>query len=53
MGIFQKRPTRRSQSQVVVAVRLDADVLDWVRRFGPGYSTRINQVLRAVMEQQR
>ncbi|MBK7930998.1 MAG: BrnA antitoxin family protein [Bryobacterales bacterium] len=43
----------RRPRKTLVAVRLDADVLDWVRRFGPGYSTRINQVLRAVMEQQR
>lgn len=43
----------RRPLKTLVAVRLDADVLEWVRRFGPGYSTRINQVLRAVMEQQR
>ena len=36
----------------LVAVRLDADVFDWIRKFGPGYSTRINHVLRAVMSQQ-
>jgi len=37
----------------LVAVRLDADVFDWLRRFGSGYSTRINDVLRVVMSQQR
>lgn len=37
----------------LVAVRLDADVFNWIRHFGPGYSTRINSVLRAVMTQQR
>jgi uncharacterized protein (DUF4415 family) len=37
----------------VVAVRLDADVFEWVRQFGAGYSTRINQILRVVMSQQR
>jgi len=37
----------------LVAVRLDADVFAWIRHFGPGYSTRINSVLRAVMSQQR
>ncbi len=33
----------------LVAVRLDADVFEWIRQFGPGYSTRINNVLRVVM----
>ncbi len=35
-----------------VAMRLDADVLDWFRRQGPGYQTRINKVLREHMERQ-
>jgi uncharacterized protein (DUF4415 family) len=30
-------------------LRLDADVLDAYRRQGPGWQTRINQVLRAQM----
>ncbi len=37
----------------LVAVRLDADVFEWIRQFGAGYSTRINSVLRVVMSQQR
>ena len=37
----------------LVAVRLDADVFAWIRKFGTGYSTRINNVLRVVMSQQR
>jgi uncharacterized protein (DUF4415 family) len=37
----------------LIAVRLDREVLKWLRGFGPGYSTRINNILRAVMEQQR
>lgn len=37
----------------LVAVRLDADVFEWIRQFGTGYSTRINNVLRVVMSQQR
>jgi uncharacterized protein (DUF4415 family) len=36
----------------LVAVRLDADVFEWIRKFGAGYSTRINHVLRVVMSQQ-
>jgi uncharacterized protein (DUF4415 family) len=37
----------------LVAVRLDADVFEWLSNFGAGYSTRINNVLRVVMSQQR
>lgn len=41
-----RRPPRK-----LVAVRLDADVFEWLQQFGAGYSTRINNVLRAVMSQ--
>ena len=36
-----------------IALRLDADVLDWFQRQGPGYQTRINAALRAFVEQHR
>ncbi len=34
----------------LIAVRLDREVLAWLRGFGPGYSTRINNILRVVVE---
>ena len=40
-------PPRRKRQ---VTLRLDAEVIDWFRRSGPGYQTRINQLLRAYME---
>lgn len=43
-----RRPPKK-----LVAVRLDADVFEWLRKYGAGYSTRINNVLRAVMSQER
>ena len=36
-----------------VAMRLDADVLEWFQRQGPGYQTRINAVLREFMARHR
>ena len=36
-----------------VTIRLDADVLDWLKQEGKGYQTRVNKILRAVMERQR
>jgi len=33
-----------------VTIRLDADILDWLKSQGPGYQTRINALLRGVMD---
>ena len=44
---FQRTP------KVLVAARLDREVFDWLKQFGEGYSTRINSILRAVMERQQ
>jgi uncharacterized protein (DUF4415 family) len=32
-------------------IRLDADVLEWLKREGPGYQTRANAILRQAMLQ--
>lgn len=39
------RPIKKS-----LAIRLDADVLAWLKAEGSGYQTRINKILRAAME---
>jgi uncharacterized protein (DUF4415 family) len=31
----------------ILTMRVDHDVLEWLRSTGPGYQTRVNQVLRA------
>jgi uncharacterized protein (DUF4415 family) len=36
-----------------VTIRLDADVLAWLKRSGPGYQTRINSLLRQAMHRPR
>ena len=33
-----------------LTIRLDADVLAWLKGHGRGYQTRINRILRVVME---
>ena len=33
-----------------ISLRLDMDILDWLRRQGPGYQTTINRILRERME---
>jgi uncharacterized protein (DUF4415 family) len=35
-----------------LTIRLDADVLTWLKSHGRGYQTRINYILRAAMESQ-
>lgn len=37
----------------IVTIRLDVDMLEWFKSAGPGYQTRINQVLREYMEANR
>jgi len=33
-----------------VTLRLDGDVIEWLKSFGPGYQTRVNGLLRHAME---
>jgi uncharacterized protein (DUF4415 family) len=40
-------PTKRQ-----LTIRLDADVLKWLKAQGRGYQTRINRILRMAMENQ-
>jgi uncharacterized protein (DUF4415 family) len=47
LALFHRAP------KVLVAARLDRDVYDWLKQYGEGYSTRINNILRAVMSKGR
>ena len=40
-------------SKRAVSIRLDEDVLDWFRRSGPRYQTRMNAVLRMYVNRMR
>jgi uncharacterized protein (DUF4415 family) len=39
--------------KTTVTIRLDADVLTWIKAPGEGYQTRINAYLRQLMQQGR
>jgi uncharacterized protein (DUF4415 family) len=39
------------QEKRLLSIRLDADLVDCFRQQGPGYQTRINNVLRRYMEE--
>ena len=52
---MSSKPQVASSSGVkqIVTIRLDVDMLEWFKGAGPGYQTRINQVLREHMDNQR
>ena len=47
---FTKATTAWPPSKTQLTIRLDADVLAWLKANGRGYQTRINHILRAAME---
>ncbi len=44
---FRKAKLRLPRGKQLVSLRIDSDVLEWFRRQGKGYQTRINAILRA------
>ena len=38
------------RQKTAISIRLDKDLVQWFRKRGPGYQTRINSVLRAYVE---
>jgi uncharacterized protein (DUF4415 family) len=49
---LKKATTAWPPQKKQLTIRLDADVLDWLKGHGKGYQTRINRILRVVMESQ-
>ena len=49
---LKKAMTAWPPAKKQLTIRLDADVLDWLKGHGKGYQTRINRILRVVMESQ-
>jgi uncharacterized protein (DUF4415 family) len=46
------KPSKAAAAGVkqIVTIRLDVDMLEWYKSAGPGYQTRINQILREHMD---
>ncbi|NGZ11715.1 MAG: hypothetical protein CV088_20490 [Nitrospira sp. LK70] len=51
-SFFKKATQAWPPAKQQVTVRLDVDVLDWLKLHGKGYQTRLNRILRAAMEHQ-
>ena len=49
-SFFTKATEAWPPAKQQLTIRLDADVLNWLRANGRGYQTRINRILRAAME---
>ena len=51
-SFFTKATEAWPPTKQQLTIRLDADVLKWLKAYGRGYQTRINRILRAAMESQ-
>jgi uncharacterized protein (DUF4415 family) len=51
-SFFTKATEAWPPNKQQLTIRLDADVLKWLKAHGRGYQTRINRILRAAMEAQ-
>jgi len=49
-NFFNNATLRMPQNKKATSLRIDADVLEWYRKMGPGYQTRMNAVLRMYMQ---
>ncbi len=49
---FEKATVAWPPAKQQLTIRLDVDVLNWLKANGTGYQTRINRILRAAMESQ-
>ena len=49
-SFFEKATVQWPPHKRQLTIRLDEDVVDWLKRQGRGYQTRINSILRAYYE---
>ncbi len=52
-NFFREAKLRLPPGKQLVSLRIDSDILDWFKRQGRGYQTRINAVLRAYVQVHR
>ncbi len=51
-SFFTKAAEAWPPAKQQLTIRLDADLLNWLKGHGRGYQTRINRILRAAMDNQ-
>ena len=47
---FEKAILKMPEPKSIVTIRLDRDILEWFKKQGPRYQTRINALLRAYVQ---
>ena len=52
-SFWQRAELQMPEPKKGIYVRLDADILDWLKSKGKGYQTRMNAMLRTLMESDR
>ena len=52
-NFWAKAELRMPENKERITVRIDHDILEWLRNQGPGYQTRMNAILRQYMEANR
>ncbi len=52
-AFFREAHLRLPKGKQLVSLRIDRDVLDWFKRQGKGYQSKINAVLRAYVRAQK
>ncbi len=49
-NFFKRAALRLPKRKVAITMRVDADVLEWFKRQGKGYQSRMNAVLKMFVE---
>lgn len=50
---FKHARLRLPEKKSTITIRIDPDVLSWLKKQGRGYQTKINAILRTYMEARR
>ena len=49
-SFWEKAELRMPENKERITVRIDHDILEWLKEQGPGYQTRMNAILRSYYE---
>ena len=49
-SFWEKAELRMPENKERITVRIDHDIVEWLKEQGPGYQTRMNAILRSYYE---
>lgn len=47
---LERRRNKGAHNKDTISLRIDHDLLEWLKSAGPGYQTRLNKILREIMD---